>query len=222
MVNTNIFCGSVDNVECDYYELCRRLQIPRVNDIFGDSDSPKAEAGTLVEKCERQLKAVMQCRYAAVRIPVEYPAEGLCRLDFADIESRDLYKNLSGCKEIFLFAVTLGIGVDRLLHRLNLTSQSEHFITDALSSAMAEALCDRVDDMLTAEVMPEFTPDCRRDFCRPRFSPGYGDLDISVQKPLLLRLHADKTLGITLNSAYLMTPVKSVTAIMGICADRTE
>ena len=51
---------------------------------------------------------------------------------------------------------------------------------------------------------------------KPRFSPGYGDLPIEIQPKILTVLSADKTLGITLNESYLMTPVKSITAIMGV------
>ena len=131
--------------------------------------------------------------------------QDVCRFDFMTAKSRYLYKNLSGCREAYVMALTTGIGVDRLLARLNITSQAEHFITDGLSSAAAESFCDYVCAILTRD-----TP------CVPRFSPGFGDLSISFQRPLLQRLNAVNTLGITLNQAYLMTPVKSITAIMGI------
>jgi len=51
---------------------------------------------------------------------------------------------------------------------------------------------------------------------KPRFSPGYGDMGIENQTKVLKVLSADKTLGITLNSSYFMTPIKSITAIMGV------
>ena len=102
-------------------------------------------------------------------------------------------------------ALTAGLSVDRLLARLNITSQAEHFMTDALSSAAIESFCDHACAIMQASLR-----------CAPRYSPGYGDLSITFQKPLLERLNAFETLGITLNSAYLMTPVKSITAIMGI------
>ncbi|MCR5275107.1 MAG: Vitamin B12 dependent methionine synthase activation subunit, partial [Clostridiales bacterium] len=48
------------------------------------------------------------------------------------------------------------------------------------------------------------------------FSPGYGDLPIEVQKEFLPLLDAERRLGITLSDSYLMSPSKSVTAIIGI------
>jgi len=191
-----IVCGSVDEIELNPHEVCRRLQIPRDFVLCG------------VDRCADRLREAMDCRYAYVRVPVDYPSDGVCRFDFGEIASENLYGNLRGCGEAFLLAVTLGIGVDRLLHRLNLLSQAEHFITDGLASAAAEALCDEVNRRIGESL--------RNEGLKPRFSPGYGDVPLSVQEPLLRRLRADQTLGVTLNSAYLMTPMKSITAIMGI------
>ena len=47
-------------------------------------------------------------------------------------------------------------------------------------------------------------------------APGYGDMPLSYQPEILKALNADYTLGITLNNSLLMTPMKSITAIMGI------
>ncbi len=159
----------------------------------------------LLDRCRHQFEKTVQYRCAYIRIPVDLSEENHCRFDFACIESKHLYRNLQGCREVFVMAVTTGIGVDRLLARLNVTSQAEHFVTDGLSSAAVESFCDSVSDKLRQGL-----------HCANRFSPGYGDVPLKVQEPLLNRLCARETLGITLNQAYLMTPVKSITAIMGI------
>ncbi len=188
-----IICGTIDKVELNTGEVCRRLQIPRDFTVDG------------TQRCLDRLQKVMDCRYACVRVPLTLPSHGICRFDFGEIASEDLYRNLHGCVEALVFAVTLGMGVDRLLCRLKLLSQTEHFITDGLASAAAEALCDSVNQKIAHGLT-----------VKPRFSPGYGDVPLSVQAPLLRRLRAESTLGITLNHAYLMTPVKSITAIAGI------
>lgn len=159
----------------------------------------------LLEKCRKRFNETVSYRCACIRIPVDLSEENVCKFDFAQVHSKNLYRNLQGCKEVFVLAVTTGIAVDRLLARLNITSQAEHFVTDGLSSAAIESFCDYVSDILSENLK-----------CASRFSAGYGDFSIEFQKPLLDRLSAAETLGITLNSAYLMTPVKSITAIMGI------
>jgi len=52
--------------------------------------------------------------------------------------------------------------------------------------------------------------------CRPRFSPGFGDFGLEHQKAILDLVNAERLLGITVNKSYMMSPMKSVTAIMGI------
>lgn len=158
-----------------------------------------------IEKCKQELLKVIEYKYAYVKVPIDLSIENYVNLDFVSFNSKNLYKNLSGCKEAYVFSVTVGIGVDRLLSRLNLLSQSKHFITDALSSAAVESFCDYVNEMLA-----------KNKITKPRFSPGYGDLPLEIQPDILKVLSADKTLGITLNESLFMTPVKSITAIMGV------
>ena len=50
----------------------------------------------------------------------------------------------------------------------------------------------------------------------PRYSPGYGDVPLSVQKDICRELDCAKTVGITLTESLLMIPEKSVTAVIGI------
>jgi cobalamin-dependent methionine synthase I len=78
-------------------------------------------------------------------------------------------------------------------------------VTDAIASALAESACDEAERLIFED-----------NSHTPRFSPGYGDLPLEIQKPLLSFLDAEKTVGITLSSSLLMTPTKSITAIAGI------
>ena len=50
---------------------------------------------------------------------------------------------------------------------------------------------------------------------RPRFSPGYGDFDIRYQKSIMRMLDCAKNIGLTMTDSYMMTPTKSVTAVIG-------
>ncbi len=50
---------------------------------------------------------------------------------------------------------------------------------------------------------------------RPRFSPGYGDLSLEVQKDFFRLLPCQK-IGLTLMDTLIMSPEKSVTAFVGI------
>lgn len=195
MRDFNVTAVAVDNekIVINKNEAAVRLKIPR-----GYTDEA-------ITRCEENLRRVLKFKYAYTKVSIEIKSDNICDLGFGDIESYDLVKALYGCREAYIFGVTIGVGADRLISRLSLTSPAESFITDALASAAAESLCDYADNSLRGTGEKPF-----------RYAPGYGDLPLSYQPAILAALNADYTLGITLNKSLLMTPMKSITAIMGI------
>lgn len=173
-------------------EAAQRLSVPR------DFDSK------VVERVKKAILSVIDCRMAAVRVPVSVSGSEITLGDIK-LESENLSYALGESKEAFVFATTLGMGVERMLLRLSRLSVSEHFIADALASAYAEAAADRAQKMLDGYGKT-----------KKRFSPGYGDLPLEIQPKVLSMLEADKTLGLTVTEGLLMKPQKSITAIVGI------
>ena len=127
-----------------------------------------------------------------------------------NIESRSLSRNLAGCSQIVLFGATLGAGVDRLITRTSLTDMAKAVIVQACAAAMLEEYCDECQLAIGEELRKEHL------YLRPRFSPGYGDFDIQYQEPLMRMLDCAKTIGLTMTDSYMMTPTKSVTAVIGV------
>ena len=124
------------------------------------------------------------------------------------VESRDLARNLRGCDRAVCFAATLGAEADRLRRRSSVTSPARALVLDAMGSAGIETVCDGLCEHIRA-----VHPDRK---LRPRFSPGYGDLSLEFQRPFLTLLDAQRKAGITLLDSLLMTPQKSVSAIVGL------
>ncbi len=168
----------------------------------------KADKGfksEIIDQCQKELKNAVNCKFSAVLTEVLYYENGFLDCGFGKFQSHHLFKNLDSCKKAFVFAVTLGLEVDRLLNKYALLSPSKHFILDALASSMAESATDKAEEIIKGETI-----------CHRRLSPGYGDLPLEIQPEILKLLNAEKLLGITINKALLMSPGKSVTAIMGI------
>ena len=157
-----------------------------------------------VEEGLRLVKKTARCRYCYMLTPVRFGKSGCCDVGFGEFTSLDLFKNLQNCTGAYVFAVTLGVEIDRLIAKQKVISRAQMFIVDAISSAFAESFCGAVDRLLRTGKK-----------CRPRFSPGYGDLPLSVQPQLLRAIEACK-IGIALNDSLLMSPWKSITAIMGV------
>ena len=133
--------------------------------------------------------------------------ETLCR-------SRSLARLFADCHACVALTVTLGPEVDRLIQRLSREGMAEAVACDACASVWADSLCDDIE----AEIARELG---EGEFLTLRFSPGYGDVPMSVTADLLRLLDADRRIGVTLSQKGMMIPVKSVTALIGV-ADRPQ
>ena len=127
-----------------------------------------------------------------------------------NIVSRNLSKNLRDCDEAVLLGATLGIGVDMLMKRYSLTDMTRAVVLQAAAAALLEEYLDGCQKKLRDEL------EAVEKYLRPRFSPGYGDFDIRHQDMILRMLHADKSIGLTMTDSFMLTPAKSVTAVIGI------
>lgn len=137
-------------------------------------------------------------------------------LGFARTESQALRRNLAGCEKIAVFAATVGLGIDRLILKYKALSPAKALVFQAIGAERIEALCDGFNEELSAEYQREGL------FTRPRFSPGYGDLPITLQRELLAALDGWRKIGLSLNESLFMTPSKSVTAITGVSRTSRE
>lgn len=141
-----------------------------------------------------------------------YMEENGSEIDFSFTKttSESLAKSFAGCRVGVVFAATIGLSLDRLIEKYNKVSPSKALLFQALGTERIENLCDNFQKYISAQyagigLIPV-----------GRFSPGYGDLDLNLQKVILPYLEAEKRIGITLNSSLLMTPSKSVTAFIGL------
>ena len=125
--------------------------------------------------------------------------------DFGSVKSESLRKNLEGCESAYVFAATVGIGVDRMMKRLSVSSKAEMMVFSCIASSGIECWCDFINGKLA-----------ETHTLKPRFSPGYGGVSLEIQKDIFRFLEAEKMLGLTLTESLLMVPVKSVTAFVGI------
>lgn len=123
------------------------------------------------------------------------------------LPGEDIAEHLAGCDRCLLLAVTLGHTTEREIHRLAPTP-SEALYFDTACSLLVEAAADAAQETLLSAI-----PHGRVPF---RYSPGYGDLPLSIQPQFLATLDAPRRLGLTLTASGLMLPRKSITGIVGI------
>lgn len=156
------------------------------------------------------------------KIDYEVKIKNLVDFGFTKVESAGLKKNLTGCKEAIIFGATVGIGIDRLISKYGKVSVAKGLVMQAIGAERIESLCDVFNDEVNNMLA------CEGKGSKPRFSPGYEDLDISFQKEIFKILNLSKNAGIFLNDSMLMSPSKSVTGIIGIydlgliCSDKLK
>lgn len=128
------------------------------------------------------------------------------------LTGKNIARHLDGCFRCAVMAATIGINIDNLIRRFEQEDIAKAVILDTCASACIEALCDEVSAKVAIEQS--------KNGCvtTSRFSPGYGDLPLSLQSKILSLLSAGKRIGLTLTSSDIMIPRKSVTAIIGIKA----
>ena len=167
------------------------------------------ELASSMEKALSLINGALSFRVGFVVVPLTWDEEGFPVFPFEQ-RSEKLKKNLEGCDRAVLFAATIGSGIDRLIRRYEKADPKLGLLLQGLGAERVESLCDAFN-----EEVKELCEETGRE-TRMRYSPGYGDLPIEVQKVFLPLLDAERRLGITLSESCLMAPSKSVTAIIGI------
>ena len=179
---------------------------------------PAGEQTALLDRVSAALKtlaAETRPRFASRIFPLVLKEGMVCFAEEAFF-SRDLTRNLSGCTEVCLLAATLGAEADRLIRRAAVRSAAEAALYQGAAAALTEEYVGRVNETLAKEA-------AGRGLCaRPRFSPGFGDCSLKIQKIFFRQLDLPKTLGITLTDGLLMVPEKSVTAFIGLFPEGGE
>lgn len=117
-------------------------------------------------------------------------------------------RHMQNCENAVLICATLGAEVDKLIRTTQVTDMAKAVVLDAMAGAAIEQICNKLDDIIAAENEGKFLT--------WRFSPGYGDYPIELQKDFLTILDAPRRIGLCTNDSSILTPTKSVTAIMGV------
>lgn len=174
----------------------------------------------LPEHLEQRLEAAAaRCAQTArprgvARVYALRGAEGEQPLQLAGtgvaLPGADIARFLAGCTHAVLLAVTLGMENERELARAQALGPLEGLLMDACSSSLAEEAARSASRLIEKQSQVAGFSATRR------FSAGYGDLPLQLQPDMLRLSGGDKLLGIHVGPSLLMTPMKSVTAVVGL------
>ncbi len=168
---------------------------------YGRTPMPP-EVSALADACEEELARGITPRFLGRRMAA----------DRFTADSRDLAHHLRHCREVILYAITLGPQADLLLRRWSVRNMAK--------AAVGQAVCAAWLDQLAAEYVAGLDLE-EGEYLTPPFSPGYGDWSLDNQQTVLDLLAAPRRLGLSLTQAGMLVPEKSITALVGV-SDRPE
>lgn len=172
---------------------------------YGDNE-PDEKVLELLDKCEKELVNTAEPKYLWKAFDIDK-----CPVEF---KGNDISEHLNKCEKVVLMCATLGANADRIIRKAEITEMAEAIVLDAMASVYVEKICDDCE-----KDIKEHYPDL---FMTWRYSPGYGDFPIDVQGEFLSVLDAQKRIGLCATSSSILTPRKSVTAVIGLTREKLE
>ena len=199
MIDNLIYVEKLTIPEIDRAEVLRYARV-RVSD---------EETDRILDECisltDGKVSSLVCYRIFDIKI-----CEDSIDLGFAKTSSKSLMKTMSDCDKAIVFCATAGGEIDRLIARNSLTSPAKAIMLQALGSERVEAVCDAFCHKI-ADTVSQMGYACTK-----RFSPGYGDLPLELQRDIFLAIAPTVKIGVNLGENLFMTPTKSVTAIIGL------
>lgn len=170
---------------------------------------PDKQISDIINKCEDQLLRAIHPTYTFALFDITPSHNGIEVKDTPLVLTGNSVKaHLEGCTKVVLLAATLGIEADKIIKRYQVSDLTSALAADSLASAAIEQVCNAAEEEIREKVSPlNMTW---------RFSPGYGDLPLELQKVFLTVLNTQKRIGLTITDSLIMLPSKSVTALIGL------
>ena len=183
-----------------------RKEILRYAGVRGEA----LEIEKLLDDCLLEIDGKLLSRVCYCELPIHKSGNEI-HMGNMKFQSSHLSAHLKGCNRAIVFATTIGIQIDRLLVKYSRISPAKALMLQAIGAERIEAVCDAFCQEIAS-----------KHALTSRFSPGYGDLPLDIQTEIFSLLQCQKHLGLTLNESLLMSPTKSVTAIIGIKQSKTS
>lgn len=159
----------------------------------------------LFDSCESQLLSSIKVKYLYKEILLPNPVF---------LQGNAIKNHLKNCQRAIILCITLGSEVDRLIRTMQITDMAAAVIIDSLASVAIEQAGNLFDEMIA-----QMYSDYNLTF---RFSPGYSDYPLELQSEFINLLDAPRKIGLCVNNSLLLTPTKSITAIMGLSKEKIE
>lgn len=185
-----------------------KTEILRYLGYSGQKISP--EITSLIDETIKEVSMFTPLHtYAVSDVVFEENAVFLRDIDIV-LQGTDIQNHLKGAVKCITFACTLGAVFDAELMRKQPQSMTKALIFDSAGTAFIEAAADRTE----SDILKPYHD--AGLFSKFRYSPGYGDLPITLQQDITKALDCPRKIGLTVTENNILIPRKSITAFIGI------
>ena len=216
------------SVPVDMDETYRYMGFARSVVLGKDGGIPQ-DIQELASSCVQQMHSTLKAQsvYTCLPLKIDFPAETtgetidsageqkseglpLIKIGSIQFESKYLARNLAGCSKVILIASTIGPVADNLIRRFTKLDAAKAAIMQAAGAMFIESYLDSFNAQLEKEAEEQGFK------LHSRFSPGYGDVSLEIQRHFFSILPCTQRIGLTLTNSLVMAPEKSVTAFIGM------
>lgn len=178
---------------------------------------PQRDGLTTAYKVEYQhIQKELEALYPLIKNRVLYKVLDMSNEDEAQflrekiLLGASVNQFLGDVQKVIICATTLGYQVDQRIRLAGITNMSTAILLDTAAMVIIEAQLDQwMTSLNETEVL-------KGTYLSQRYSPGYGDMPLSVQHAILGALDTAKSIGLTITASEILLPKKSVTAVIGI------
>ena len=189
--------------------MLEKLNIDEALRYMGRRGQDVSSLMPLVEECSQELLACIKPAHIYKYFDIEKTDEGVAVSGTnLVLKGDDIAAHLEGCSGCVLLCATASAGADKLIRKYEAFDMTRAFVTDCLASSAIESIC--------GEICAEIAEKLSGRFLTWRFSPGYGDLPLSVSREMITILDAQKRIGLNFTESDMLVPSKSVTAVIGV------
>lgn len=190
-------------IQPDYAEISRYLGYSKKN-------LPDEIIFEVIKECGKMLHEALLPKSCFCEFDIHsYDEENAIKIFDFTVYSKDLKEYFKDCEKTYLFAATIGAQVDLLIRKMQIIDSVKASVLQATGAMYIE----KYVNMLNEEIKKIATKN--NQTCKPRFSPGFGDASLMIQKDFFRLLPCNK-LGLTLMDTLIMAPEKSVTGFIAI------
>ena len=176
---------------------------------------PDADVQAETERMISRVKEILRPQFSFFITKATLDEEkNLLTTGYATMDiGRIISRQLRGSSAFAFFVATAGMEFENLQEQLKTEGDMVSiFIADAMGSVIAEKAADCMELALQQTLASSGLKHTNR------FSPGYCGWHVSQQHLLFSHFPTSQPCGITLSESSLMTPIKSVSGIVGIGA----